>query len=422
MIWRIIYNSIAVPLLWAGFHLYALVSAKARRAFAGRAGLFDQLEAQMRNIPAGARRVWFHSSSMGEFEQAKPIIAELKVRHPEIAVIVSFFSPSGFEHSRTYKLASAITYIPFDSYRNAGRFVELVSPAAAVIVRYDVWPNHLWALNRHHVPTMIASATLRPTTPRSLPVAQAFHNYLYNGLTAILTVSDEDRTVFASFDVARPELAVVGDTRYDQVLRRSQESRQRRFLPDHVVRGRTVLVAGSSWAEDERLLVPAILRSIREDANLLAVIVPHEPTIEHLEALEDQLGTMSIRLSSIADYANERVIVVDSVGILMGLYQYAAVAYVGGGFGGGVHNVLEPAAYGIPVLCGPRCDNSQEAERLMHRGGLFVGRDETELYRHLRRLLTDEAGRKAAGNTARLFVESNTGATERILSYLEKLL
>src|SRR5208283_251981 len=147
MLWRLFYNGMVIPIGWIGFHLWGLVDKKAKRGIRGRRGLFTRLEHQVAKLPPNKKRIWFHSSSMGEFEQAKPIIAELKKRRPDIQVIVSFFSPSGYEHSQSYKLAGIITYIPFDSSSNAKRFVQMITPSAAVIVRYDLWPNHVWALH-----------------------------------------------------------------------------------------------------------------------------------------------------------------------------------------------------------------------------------------------------------------------------------
>jgi 3-deoxy-D-manno-octulosonic-acid transferase len=424
MVWRLFYNVIVVPLLWAGFRLLALVDKKAARAIRGRERLFDRLSAQIAGLPPQGKRVWFHSSSMGEFEQAKPIIAELKRRRPDLQVVVSFFSPSGYEHSQSYKLASLITYIPFDSNTNARRFVAIMKPTVAVIVRYDVWPNHVWALARAGVPTLIASATLRKGGPRSLPLLRQFHRMLYNGINFILTVSPEDKEAFDAFRLTHPVISVVGDTRYDQVWQRSRESKTRQLIAPEILAGKKVLVIGSSWKEDEEVLLPACVDLFTNHPEFLVLLVPHEPTVENLERIEAALNgsAASIRLSNLQEYKGEKIILIDSIGILMALYRYAHLAFVGGSFRGGVHNVLEPAAYGIPVLLGPHHANSQEAVEMVQLGAAIAAEDAPSLRDRLERLLDDDAERSAVGRKALSAVERNIGATERFLSYLEQVL
>jgi 3-deoxy-D-manno-octulosonic-acid transferase len=424
MLWPIIYRYVAIPLAWFAFHLLGLFDKKAARGIRGRKGLLDRLQEQVTHLKPGSKRIWFHSSSMGEFEQAKPIIAELKKRRPDVEIIATFFSPSGYEHSRTYKLANITAYIPFDSKANARRFIELVRPTAAVIVRYDIWPNHLWALRSAGVSTFIANATLRRNSTRRWPVLRQFHRAVYNSLDYILTVSPEDRETFETFRLDHPVLEAIGDTRYDQVWQRSTESRTRQVIEPKVLAGKKVLVIGSSWKADEDVLIPACLRLFGEHPEFRVVLVPHEPTLETLERIEYELNGRipSIRFSNLSQYRDEKLILIDVVGILMTLYRSASVAYVGGSFSSGVHNVLEPAAYGIPILFGPVHQNSQEAAGLVVEKAAFVGENPDDFYRHLRMLLDDDKLRTEAGAKALATVCRNTGATGRFLSYLEKVL
>ncbi len=423
MIWWFIYDFLVIPLGWLAFQIFRLIDPKVRRGIRGRKDLFRSLETKMRRLPGITGRVWFHSSSMGEFEQAKPIIAELKKRNPSVEIVVSFFSPSGYEHSGAYKPADVITYLPFDSSRNAERFVKLVRPSAAVMVRYDLWPNHLRALQRQKVPIFIANATLRQNTARGLPLAKQFHRAIYNSLDYILTVSESDKKMFESFDLDHPLVDVMGDTRYDQVWQRSADSKTHHYLPASLVEGKKLLVIGSSWQEDEDELFPALRKLVAAYSDLLIILVPHEPNTETLERIEYRLNAQisSIRLSMLSDYSNERLIVIDSVGILMALYQYAHVAYVGGSFRQGVHNVLEPAAYGIPLVIGPKHENSQETLKLIAEGAAFVGTNADELYQQFRMLIEDDELRSRAGRDALEFVRRNVGATKRFLSYLNNV-
>lgn len=424
MIWQLLYNVILVPLGWIGFQLLGLVNRKARTGIRGRLDLFERLERDIARLDKTSKRIWFHSSSLGEFEQAKPIIAEIKRRYPSTDIIVSFFSPSGYQHSQSYALASVITYLPFDSRSNAERFVDIVRPSAAIAVRYDVWPNHLWACQRRGIPTLIANATLRPNQLRDFPVIRQFHRSMYNALDFILTVSADDKSVFESYALEHPVIEVMGDTRYDQVWRRSTESKTRHILPPQIVAGKKVLILGSSWTSDEDVVLPACYRLSAAHPDLLVILVPHEPTLANLEQVEQRIGANMtlIRFSNLNEYKGEKVILVDSVGILMTLYRYAHVAYVGGSFGSGIHNVLEPAAYGLPVIMGPRHQNSQEAVRLLREGGAFTGYGTSELLAHLNRLFSGEHDRTAAGAVALNLVKKNIGATDRFLSTMENVL
>ena len=420
---QLAYSLVAIPLLWGVLRLLAIVSRKVRRGIRGRKHLFSTLAEQTRHLDRG-KRVWFHSSSLGEFEQARPIIAELKKRHPEVRVIVSFFSPSGFEHARKQHPADIITYLPFDTRRGAQRFLDLIRPDAAVLVRYDVWPNHIWELERRGIPILIANATMRRQTKRKLPLIRTLHHHVYNAIRDILTVSQDDVAAFGVFALTRPTIQAIGDTRYDQVSTRSMEARRRHIIPQTIVDGKQVIVAGSTWPEDEEMIVPAVLKLQETAKNLLLILVPHEPTVEHLEDLERTLAgkTTFIRFSALNEYNQEKVIIVDSIGILLILYAYAHIAFIGGGFRQGVHNVLEAAVFGVPVLFGPRHRNSREPLMLVERGGGFVVNDSKEIYRTCRNLLEDDLARTTAGGRASRFVQANLGATERFLQHLEPCL
>jgi 3-deoxy-D-manno-octulosonic-acid transferase len=421
--WKYIYSVLVIPLLWATLRLLGLVNKKIRRGIKGRDGLFDSLRQQIEKLGQG-KRVWFHSSSMGEFEQAKPIIVALKQRHPEVHVIASFFSPSGYDHSKKYHLADVITYLPFDTRAGSRQFIDTIQPDVAVMVRYDVWPNHIWELERRNIPTLIANATMRRQSARRFPLVHSFHHHVYNAITEILTVSREDADVFAMFELNQPKIHAIGDTRYDQVSSRCTEAQKRHIVPDGVVKDNHVIVAGSTWPEDESVLLPAMLTLIGELPNLRFFLVPHEPTIEHIEDVEQQLRgkTTSIRFSALNEYEGERVIIVDSIGLLMILYVYADIAYIGGSFRQGIHNVLEAAVYGCPVVFGPHHRNSQEPLQLVERGGGFVVNDGVEVCRTFRNLLEDDSARATAGTRAAQFVQSNVGATARFLQHLEPYL
>jgi 3-deoxy-D-manno-octulosonic-acid transferase len=339
--WMFLYNTLFIPLFWAALRLLGLVNAKVRRGIRGRDGLFERLATDITKLQPGPR-IWFHSSSLGEFEQAKPIIAALKERFPGVRIIVTFFSPSGYEHSRTYPLADVISYIAFDSRRGARRFLDLVRPDLSVMVRYDIWPNHIWELRQRSIPIIIANATMSRHTLRRLPLIRSMHNTIYESIDTILAVAQSDVEAFGAFSLRHPHVEAIGDTRYDQVAIRSAGARKRSIVSPAVLQGKQVLVAGSTWPEDESVLLPAFLEIRRSVPDLLLILVPHEPTLEHIEDVErDITGQVdTIRFSALNEYSSESVIIVDSIGILLVLYAYAHLAAAVAS--ASIHNVLRP--------------------------------------------------------------------------------
>ena len=234
-IWFILYNTLFIPSFWALLQIASLFNTKIRRGVRGRIGLFEKIEHDLPKLTS-KRRVWFHSSSMGEFEQAKPVIAALRKKYRDINIIVTFFSPSGYDHSKNYKFADVITYIPFDTKTNARHFLDLIQPTAAVFVRYDVWPNHLWELSARGIPSFITNATMRTTSARFYPLLKNFHRLLFDNFISIYTVSAKDVDAFALFGLTHPSVEAIGDTRYDQVWQRSADAKKRHLIPPAILK------------------------------------------------------------------------------------------------------------------------------------------------------------------------------------------
>jgi len=403
-----------------GFNLAAPFNRKIRKGIQGRRRLFQQLEQQVRSEDLNAEWFWIHSSSMGEFEQAKPIISALKEHNNRARFLATFFSPSGFEHARGFKDADVFSYIPFDTRRNARRFLNIVRPKVAIFMRYDLWLNHVLELSRRGIPAYVASATMNSQRNRSW-LQRSFLNTLYS-TTKICTVSMEDAKRFESIGVGPRRLTIMGDTRFDRVWQMKEIARRRTLIPPQIIQDRLVFVVGSSWQEDEGTIIPAVLMVREKFPNMLTILVPHEPTESNLERLETQINAhfSHRRFSEISLYSGEEVILVDSVGILLALYSYATAAFVGGSFKGGVHNVLEPASFGVPILVGPKIMNSQEALELVKHGGAFIVHSAIELAAKLEQLFADAVFRQEIGSAAARFVQMRTGATQRFLEVLMK--
>jgi len=423
-IWYLFYNIIVIPFLFVMLNLLGLFNKKIKTGIKDRRKLFENLIINLQGLNRRKKMVWFHQSSMGEFEQAKPIISRL-YETGKVNIIITFFSPSGYENSKNYPYAHIISYIPFDTPYFANRFLTIVKPHLAVFMRYDIWPNFIWQLKNKKVPAFVVDATMRFDSKRKLPVAKNFHHKLFNDLTSILAVSKDDVENFRAFGLNKVNLKAVGDTRFDRVFEKSKSAKARKLLSEDFFTGKKVIVAGSSWEADENVFLPAFLKLAQKDPDVLLIIVPHEPTVMHLEKLENYLTNQmdSIRFSYLAqNYNGERIIIVDSIGILLTLYYYADIAYVGGSFKQGVHNVLEPAVYGIPVIYGPKHTTSREAKQMLELGNGIMVKNKRDVYRALRRLTSDETERVRLGEISRKFIEDNLGATEEILAEINKFI
>jgi 3-deoxy-D-manno-octulosonic-acid transferase len=422
-VWYFIYNIIVIPILKLALLVGKLFNAKIRMGIRGREKLFENLIIDLAGIDRGKKMVWFHSSSMGEFEQAKPIIEKLR-QEKDVNVIVTFFSPSGYTNSLKYPLADVIAYFPYDTPIMTSRFLNLVRPGIAIFMRYDIWPNMIWQLETKKIPSYIVDATMRSKTARKWIIAKSFHKSLYSHVTRILAVSKEDENNFKEFDINSEILKAVGDTRFDRVYQKSLLAKEKKLFKDGFFKGKKVFVLGSSWESDQEVMLPALMKLMEYDRQIISIVVPHEPTERHLEEVESMLAGKfnSIRFSYLNNYKNERFIIIDSIGVLLTLYTYGDAAYVGGSFKQGIHNVLEPAVYGIPVLFGPKHENSQEAVHLKDIGGGLCIRNRREAYKNLRMIFSNEQLRLRIGRICSDYVKENIGATSRILDEIYKFI
>jgi len=422
-LWKILYNVLIIPPLYIFLQLGAIFNSKIKRGIKGRKRIFEELILNAASLDKSKKLIWFHSSSLGEFEQAKPIIQELK-KDSAVNILITFFSPSGYENSRKYPYADLVSYLPFDSMTYAERFISIVRPDLAILMRYDIWPNHIWAMKKRSIPCFIVDATMKKNSPRKIPLIKTFHKTLFGDVSRILTVSDQDVEGFRDFKIENVKLTAVGDTRFDRVYEKSLAAKAKNIIREGLFNNKKVFVAGSTWDLDENVILPAFVKLAKYTSDTVMILVPHEPTIANLDRIENELtGTMkSIRFSHLNSYKNERIIIVDSIGILLTLYAYADLAFVGGSFKQNIHNVLEAAVYGVPVLFGPKIDNSQESGELLKRGGGMLIRNQREAYRQLRTCFSNEALRHEKGRIAAEYVKENLGATKKILKEIYEVI
>ncbi len=424
-IWLLLYNLFVVPILYSSFRLLGIFNLKVKLGINGRKRLLEDLILSATKLDKTKKLIWFHSSSLGEFEQAKPIIERLK-KESDVNILITFFSPSGYVNSRNYPYADLISYIPFDTKNNVKRFFTIVNPKVAVFMRYDLWPNIVFEIHKNKIPLLLVDATMRKNSPRKLFLIKSFHKSLFKKITKVLTVTNDDANNFKSFDCDEEKLLVVGDTRFDRVYQKSIVAKERKLIKEDILKNKTVIVAGSTWDEDEEVIIPIFKKLVKYQSKdlskneLLFIIAPHEPTIIHLEKLENDFNKTlnTIRFSYLNNFSDESVIIIDSIGILSTLYYYANIAFVGGSFKSNVHNVLEAAVYGVPVLYGPKIFNSQEAKRLNENGGGIIIHNQKEGYRKFKTLLTNDELRNELSKISKKFVEDNFGVKIKIIKVI----
>lgn len=404
-----------ILILVAGFVLKiaALFNKKIKLFIDGRKHTFFKLQ---QTIGKTDEVIWIHCASLGEFEQGRPIIEKLKLKFPTKKVVLTFFSPSGYEVRKNYVNADVVCYLPLDSVQNAKKFLEIVHPRLVIFVKYEFWPNMLKELKNSKIETILISGIFR----ENQPFFKWYGSFMRKSLTAFshFFVQDESSKKLLK-GVNFNNVDVSGDTRFDRVCEITQQNNKLPFIEEFIDNKYTV-VAGSTWKEDEAMLVDYINNSASENEKF--IIAPHNINAKDITDLKNSISKMVVLFSekdnkNLSDY---QVFIIDTLGILTKIYSYANLAYVGGGFTKtGVHNVLEPATFGIPILIGPNYHKFNEATDLVKNKACFVIDDSKELSLHLNEFFQFEKKRLKAGESAKKYVVDKTGATAKILNYLE---
>ena len=412
--------SFFLPVFLGIARLISPLHPKLKTFFSVRQGWFEELKLKIDNLPSATFTLWVHAASVGEFEQARPIIAALKAKHPELTLFVSFLSDSGYNARKNFQDASAVFYLPADTRANAKKLVALIKPNLLLLMRYDFWPNHLLEAKKSGATLLLAAAVLQENAQYFKPVLKGFYKSIFNLFDHIYTVSEKDTIAFREkFNCQQAETA--GDPRFDQVFLRSRNCAKVDYLKP-LFENRTVLVAGSVWEQDETVLIP-VWQELENRPSL--ILVPHEVNPDNMSRLYQELQNRSLGYTPVSSLSEtfdpeREILVIDQTGYLAELYSLASIAYVGGGFGVNVHNTLEPAVYTIPVLFGPNCHNSPEAEELVAAGGAVIIHDVRELAAALKTLTTDTSQREKSGKAAGRFVQERTGATPLIAERIER--
>ena len=351
-----------------------------------------------------------------EFEQAKPVIEDIKARSNNIKIVCSFYSPSGYVNQKNYEYADSVCYMLFDSISNANLFIEKISPEVAVFIRYDIWRNHLKTLAKKQIPAYLINATF-PTNKiltNSLLLRQ-FTKSNYELFDEIITINDQETRKFYEQGI-KTNITSLSDTRFDRIIAKVEEAKNNPIISKELFKDELILIAGSSWPKDEELLYDAVNKINAAEFKLRVIFVPHEPTLRNLERLQslvpDSILLSKLEISQAPELKNKHIIV-DSIGKLLRLYSLADFVYVGGGFGAGVHSVAEPAGYGLPIMCGPKYTNSPDAVALKQLNSLEPIEDADEALQWLLKML-DEENRDSVGRINGKYITDRQGTSEII--------
>jgi len=360
--------------------------------------------------------LWFHAASLGEFEQGRPIIERLKKEYPHYSVIVSFYSPSGYEVRKNYDKADIVCYLPFDNKRNVKRFIKKVNPHMAFFIKYEFWPNYLNELKKSGIPTYLISGIFRANQAFFKSWGFSYKNILRN-FTGFFVQDYTSVKLLNSVGITE-NITISGDTRFDRVIEIFENSKRieiaGQFREKHSGK---ILVCGSSWPKDENIFIPFF----NENKQLKLIIAPHEIHEDHLLSIESKLKRPFIRYTkaNIDNISEFDCLIMDCFGLLSSVYRYGDIAYIGGGFGVGIHNTLEAAVYGIPIIFGPNFSKFIEAAKLIEKEGGFSISNEFDFVDLMTKFLSDEELLKVAGKNAGEMVKQGSGGTDKIISSIK---
>ncbi|MCH2199810.1 MAG: 3-deoxy-D-manno-octulosonic acid transferase [Flavobacteriales bacterium] len=406
---RLIY-SLGVRLYGAVIRIISPFNSKAHKWVAGRRNWEKRYREILENCEGA---VWMHCASLGEFEQGRPVLEAVKVQYPDRKIVLSFYSPSGYEIRKDWKGADAVIYLPLDTPSNARKLVSMMRPSLAIWVKYEFWYHHFQALRAERVPLILVSGIFRPSQVFFKPWGAWFRKQLKQ-MDVLFVQTDDSRELLKQHGIPSK---VAGDTRFDRVITLAENAHSVSPVKEFV-NGHPCLVMGSSWGPDEKLMASYLAK----DPKLKVVVVPHEVDEGHIASIELLFEGKSIRYSQLTPASPEcQVLIVDQIGLLGRIYKEADITYIGGGFGVGIHNTLEAAAYGVPIVFGPNHEKFNEAIGLIQANAAWIISDQTSFNDVINLLRTNDTIRVDAGRNAVVYVESHAGATIEIISYIQSI-
>jgi 3-deoxy-D-manno-octulosonic-acid transferase len=400
----VLYN-IGIHLYYTLVYIVSLYKNKAKLWIKGRSG---------QHVQPLKSSIWFHFASLGEFEQGRPVLEAAKNDYPQHSIVITFFSPSGYEARKNTPLADAVYYLPLDRAANARKFISAINPVMAIFTKYEYWYHFFNELHKQHVPLYIISGIFRP--------GQVFFRWyggLHRKMLKMVTwfFVQDIPSKHLLHDAGITNVTISGDTRFDRVWANAQQPKSLKYVAEFKS-NQKLFIAGSTWPADEKL----IAELISQHPGWKFIIAPHEIGEDKISGLVSLLPKeTTIKFSGISHLTpNTSYLIIDNIGMLSSLYQYADIAYIGGGFGAGIHNTLEAAAFGMPVIFGPKYDKFKEAKDLVELKAGFSISSQDELNTVAGVLMSDEAARYAAAISAKNYVQQNVGATAAIMKYIKE--
>ncbi len=392
---------------------------KAKLWVNGRKNWEEQIASK---IQPNDRVLWVHCSSLGEFEQGRPVIEALKEKYPNHKIAVSFFSPSGYEIRKNYPGADVIFYLPLDTKENAEKLIQVLHPELLVLVKYEYWFNLITALHQKNIPTIVVSAIFRESQNFFKNNGKNWFAQKLNLVSHFFIQNQKSKVLLDSIGIEQSTLA--GDTRFDRVKQIVHQNNQLDFM-DQFKGNSKLIVVGSSWPKDEELFLSLINEKLKADWKIL--FAPHNLHEKEIEAFTSKLNVSVVKFSDLENTSSEqlkqaKVFILNTIGILSKVYAYADITYIGGGFGAGIHNTLEAVTYGNPVVFGPKYKKFQEAVDLIEVGGGFSISNQQEFNTIMDRLISDESFRQFSGQKAGDFVQKSPNATAMIMDYVDKII
>lgn len=401
---------VAIYLYLCGVAVASIFSKKVKKMWKGERQTLDILKSK---VNPNHQYIWFHAASLGEFEQGRPLIERIRTDYPEYKILLTFFSPSGYEVRRNYEHADIVCYLPIDTIRNARRFLRTVRPCMAFFIKYEFWYNYLHILKHRNVPVYSVSSIFREHQ-----IFFRWYGKSYAGVLRCFThfFVQNEKSKHLLHTIGIDTVDVVGDTRFDRVLQ-IKEKAQKLPIVEAFKADKKVFVAGSSWAPDEDIFIPFM----NECKDWKMIIAPHVISEEHLKRIEEKCKGKTVRYTATTpeEAAQAQCLLIDCFGLLSSVYHYGEVAYVGGGFGVGIHNVLEAVVWKMPVLFGPNHQRFQEAQELIKAKGGFEITDSSSFAHMMQQFMTQQEYLRLSGEAAGSYVESKAGATHKILKQID---
>jgi 3-deoxy-D-manno-octulosonic-acid transferase len=406
----LLYN-LSIHLYYIMIRIAALFNKKAKLWVRGRKNIWTAIAAK---VDPSEKNAWFHVSSLGEFEQGRPLIEEFKKKYPAYKIILTFFSPSGYELRKNYEFADAVFYLPSDTPRNAAKFVNHVNPSIVFFVKYDFWFNYIRCVAEKNIPLIYVSALFRRKQHFFRWYGGWFRKHL-NYVKHFYVQNSVSEELLKSIGIK--QVSISGDTRFDRVYSITQNVKPFPMI-QKFCEGSGIFICGSTWPPDEELILPLINSG---NTSFKFIIAPHIVEKVHIAAITAKLTVPYILYSEIEkhDMRDFKVLIIDCIGILSHVYQYAHIAYIGGGFGSSIHNIQEPSTFGMPVLFGPKYHKFSEAVDLIAEGGAYCVKGKEDLNSAVQKFINEPELLKKASEISRNYIIRNIGATEKILKGIE---